>query len=408
MNLLDSLRNLILLLIEKVKDNWKSILTGLGVIGFIITSIFYYIQNVKNEKTLSTFSIILNIIIVLLISLSILYYSIHRALKNISKTNETPTWSDTFKSLKTPLKIASIVLFLLFFTIFSIYYFFSFKAFSEGFSYMFLASVTMIIIGVLMYLLIQYISRPSTSGKITYFSLMKHLPFLLICNLYDLVNWLIKEIKRTNKFYFYLLLAQFVLVVSYFLVPYIIKKIYTTNSKLLLDDPVYLDKSQSIGNFGDLQEYHKEQTDRYYSYSISSWVYIDNQPYIKDKREYVSILNYGNKPRIEYNVFNNEIRILSMEGDREKVIYNKNIALQKWNHFVFNYDKGTLDIFINGTLVGTSINMVDNSEMSNLDIGEEKGIQGGICNVVYYPRRLNIYEIGLIYWLFSLQKIPNL
>lgn len=407
MKILETFRNLILFVIDKIKEHWQVILKGIGVVGFLITTILYYIYYVSNEETLSTFSIILNLTIVFLVSLSILYYSFSRTLRNMT-TIKDPSFLDILKNMRTPLKLAFVFLIVLFITIFSTYYLLSFRAFGEGFSYMFLASLTMIFIGFVMYSMIQYVSKMSSSGKITYFSLLPHLPFLLICSIYDLFNHIRKDIKNTHRFYFYLLISQFILVLLYYLIPYIIKKIYTMNSKLLLNEPVYLDKSQSIGSFNDFQEYHKKDENSYYSYSISCWVYIDNQPYLKNKREYVSILNYGNKPRIEYNVYQNRIRIVSMEGNREKIIYNKNIVLQKWNHIVLNYDKGSLDIFLNGRLVGTSINMIDNGEMSVIDIGEVKGLQGGICNVVYYPRRLTSYEISLIYWIFSSQRIPTL
>ena len=44
---------------------------------------------------------------------------------------------------------------------------------------------------------------------------------------------------------------------------------------------------------------------------------------------------------------------------KEKKIFVKDtLPLQKWNHFVLNYDGGTLDVFLNNELVGSKIKVV--------------------------------------------------
>ena len=65
--------------------------------------------------------------------------------------------------------------------------------------------------------------------------------------------------------------------------------------------------------------------------------------------------------------------------------------------FIINYNGGILDIFLNGELVKSEIGVVPYYTLDNLTIGEDKGINGGICNVVYFRRALTSSNIYYIY-----------
>ena len=56
-----------------------------------------------------------------------------------------------------------------------------------------------------------------------------------------------------------------------------------------------------------------------------------------------------------------------------------------------------MDIFLNGELVKSSIEVVPYYTYDNLTIGENNGIKGGICNVVYFRRALTSANIYYIY-----------
>jgi len=76
------------------------------------------------------------------------------------------------------------------------------------------------------------------------------------------------------------------------------------------------------------------------------------------------------------------------------------IPSQKWNHIVFNYYQNTVDLFINGNLE-RSMNL-KNSPIRMLptdiiSVGELNGVNGAICNIVYYAEPLTKTKISHIY-----------
>ena len=64
--------------------------------------------------------------------------------------------------------------------------------------------------------------------------------------------------------------------------------------------------------------------------------------------------------------------------------------MQKWINLVINYNRGNLDIFMDGqlikTLPGSVWKMAD--ELS-IAIGENEEVRGGICNVVHFAACFN-------------------
>jgi hypothetical protein len=95
-------------------------------------------------------------------------------------------------------------------------------------------------------------------------------------------------------------------------------------------------------------------------------------------------------------------KLTDFDDDGNRIIYkNENMLLQKWNNIVINYSGGVLDIFLNGELVKSSVGVVPYYTLDNLTIGEENGIHGGICNVVYFNRALNTSNL---YYLYNMVK----
>jgi hypothetical protein len=68
---------------------------------------------------------------------------------------------------------------------------------------------------------------------------------------------------------------------------------------------------------------------------------------------------------------------------------------------IINYNGGTLDIFLNGELVKSLPGIVPYYKLDNLTIGETNGVNGGICNVVYFNKTLTSTNI---YYLYNMVK----
>ena len=200
-----------------------------------------------------------------------------------------------------------------------------------------------------------------------------------------------KQYNLTTKPVWMLLLCEIILVSLWFIVPILFQKISTHDAKVLLSDPVYLNEEHTLGSFENLHANTIKTTGNKfkYHYSLSSWIYINPQPPNTSSAytKYTSLLNYGNKPNIQYNGKLNSLRVLAQTGkagDLVEIFETKNFLYQKWNNIVINYDGGTMDVFLNGELVGSKPNVAPYMTYENIVSGATDGIHGGIRNVTYY------------------------
>ena len=169
-------------------------------------------------------------------------------------------------------------------------------------------------------------------------------------------------------------------------------------TKILLKDPIYLNTKKVIGNYEDIGSGVGAFN---YNYSISAWTFIHDQPpsFRKSSSKFTNILDYANKPKIQFNPSINTLRIIMSNGlDKDNVVYTtKKFKLQKWNNIIINYDGGTLDIFINGDLVSSTNNIVPIMSYDEITVGSNNGLSGGVCSVVYFPKPLSLSKIQSLY-----------
>ena len=177
-----------------------------------------------------------------------------------------------------------------------------------------------------------------------------------------------------------------------------IKKIQ--KAKVLLREPVYLKNKKYLGRYDDLKMSGYE-IQYNYNYAISAWFFIRAQPpnYGVSYRKHTTILDYGEKPNISYNGLDNSIKITMNNGlNKKPIIYKiKDFPLQRWNNIVVNYDSGVLDVFMNSKLVASFKNVVPYMSLDNISVGDENGIGGGVCNVLYFPRMMTKERISINY-----------
>jgi hypothetical protein len=102
---------------------------------------------------------------------------------------------------------------------------------------------------------------------------------------------------------------------------------------------------------------------------------------------------------VEFNGKLQSLRVLAAASDDElaKIYETTEMPYQKWNNIVINYTDGYMDVFLNGTLVGSRRGVVPYMALDNIVAGATDGLNGGICNVTYSQQTLSKKEIVLAY-----------
>ena len=163
-------------------------------------------------------------------------------------------------------------------------------------------------------------------------------------------------------------------------------------AKVLLREPKYLKTKKILANHQELKTFGYDiQYD--YDYSVSAWFFIRAQPpnFGDQYRRHTTILDYGGKPNISYNGLDNSLKITMDNGKHKKPVSYKvnNFPLQRWNNVVVSYSNGILDVFINSKLVTSIKGVVPYMSLDNITVGEDDGIAGGVCNVLYFPSSMS-------------------
>lgn len=269
------------------------------------------------------------------------------------------------------------------------------------------------------------------------------------CLLTNLIELFTKEYYLTTSPTVIVIIIEILLVCIYFAYPYVVNKIYvTSHGKLLINEPYDLSKPNNVSSYDELNANNNNiQTTNKYSdsnnkpvpntpdipaqtskYSLSCWVFINAMSPSTNTNypTYMTILDYGQKPSILYNPSKNELIVTTLTNqdhggelptkdsnsyttspsDYTVVYKNSNPPLQKWNNIVLNVDGGTLDVFFNGELVQSSINITPNLTQDLLTVGSENGLSGGICNLEYFENPLNIININYLYNLLKNSDPP--
>jgi len=129
-----------------------------------------------------------------------------------------------------------------------------------------------------------------------------------------------------------------------------------------------------------------------YNYSISCWIFLhsNNQKWKDKKKSWKNILNFDIRPQIMYNIQTNTLEVRMKSGIKKKVIFKKeDFPLQKWHNIVINYNGGVVDIFLNAKLIASESQMLPIMKRSNVVLGENNGVSGGITNVVYFSNYMS-------------------
>jgi hypothetical protein len=189
-----------------------------------------------------------------------------------------------------------------------------------------------------------------------------------------------------------------------------------------------------------------------YQYSISGWFFLNNN--VTSKSTDLEIFNFGDVPKMTYNVAKNELKIhcntlnAADKGSKTEVIYNSrtnynsfvnaqksseekktnteekkaivkmsiedeeldsDVPLQRWNYFVINYDGKNMDFFLNNKLVFKSNFIMPDILLKPITIGDtkdNKGLNGSICNFSFHKYPLTKEQIRWTYTMLRSQNPP--
>ncbi len=217
------------------------------------------------------------------------------------------------------------------------------------------------------------------------------------------------------------------------------------------DDGSGIESNSATNFFKGLLNSDSTEAKRNYHYAVSFWFYLDSFPPSTSTayNKTTNLLSFGGNPAVRYNAVTNslvvtmkyddsckimrrdlnraktkvtnintlegfnqmqseikskieEVKIMPMEVDLDEsgnvIVYvQPNVLLQKWNNVVLNYNGGTLDIFYNGELVKSAIEMVPCITYDSLKIGEENGVSGNVANVLYFNSSLDYLTVHTLY-----------
>ena len=156
--------------------------------------------------------------------------------------------------------------------------------------------------------------------------------------------------------------------------------------------------------------------------SLSTWIFL-NSHLRNVKPGYMTLINYMNRPKIEYSAGKNDIQLtininkVNKVNNEANVIklakdHDARIKLQTWNHLVVNYKRDRVDIFLNGKLVASltapkylsaPTRLSGSNQLSNnIYIGpdtddDNDGHLAYICNATYYRYALEKQKIEDMY-----------
>jgi len=253
-----------------------------------------------------------------------------------------------------------------------------------------------------------------------------------------------------NPFEIKMLVLGIVLLGLYFIWVFIAKRFQSLylkqGGKQLINQPIPTDILTNVSSYQNLSDSDKFN----YQYAMSFWFYLDSFPPNTNAsyNKIVPILSYGENPLIKYSSSNNTLYITvkqhtdtnsvvdfvqeqethikhetidkwknvqakindaieqvksmpfgqEIDADGHRIIYkHTDVQLQKWNHILLNYNGGTLDVFYNGRLVKSAIEVVPYMKFDMLTVGTENGISGNVANLMYFKQPLDYLTVDILY-----------
>ena len=250
------------------------------------------------------------------------------------------------------------------------------------------ALIVLVILAIVFRTAIEKINTSESAGWSGFFV---QLIFFIPCLIGDFIEYLLGEFKSTPNVVFVLFIIEILLILAYIYLPRLMTASITKNGTMLVKEPVPINMKKPLKTYVDLVGGSTKSNDLLKTpliinnkFSISGWVYIVSQPPNKyPYNDEATIFEFTTlHPRLVFNGKTNTFKAYFNRAQNHEF----EMPLQKWNYVVFNYDKSSIDLFVNGKLEHTVKRNVndDNFKINDLVyIGQERGLSGGICNLMY-------------------------
>ena len=237
--------------------------------------------------------------------------------------------------------------------------------------------------------------------------------FYIPCMVLNGLEYLSNDFKQTPFTVYVLLMIEILLLLVYFYLPKMIQlvthSVNVKDGKPIITEPMLIKRRENVSTYISMSD-HDPKTSNIVNnkFAISMWVYVvPVPPTVYPYNGDATIFEFGNyHPRLIYNGSTNKFKSYMNQSDSTEF----SMPLQAWNHVVYNYTKSSIDLFVNGELVATKTGRSNLNEGLSVDdilsIGQENGLSGGICNVVYFKTPLFKYEIENIYNLNKMKDPP--
>ena len=250
------------------------------------------------------------------------------------------------------------------------------------------ALIILVLLAIVFRTAIKQIDTESTG----WFGFFIELIFYIPCLISDFIAYLIGEVKSTPKVVFSLFIIEILLILSYIYLPKLLSATMVKDGIVLVKDPTPINVKKSLKTYMDLTGTSTQSNDLLKTqliikntFSLSGWVYIVSQPPNQyPYNDEATIFEFTTlHPKLVFNGKTNMFKAYFNEAQSSEF----EMPLQKWNYVVFNYDKTSIDLFVNGKLEKTmkrNVSTDDNFKINDLVyIGQERGLSGGVCNLIY-------------------------
>jgi hypothetical protein len=389
--------------LKSLRNNFLKYLLSF-IILILFTVLFFHYSHNKIKFSLQTFIYTILIIIPIIL----LFYFLKPHLTNITgNTTDVTTTNEQ----------STITIFITLFVFIIAFIYFIINVTQQQIviaQYLFGILLGLILIVGLAITFLMFVNTIKTmSGWSGFFM---RLLFFIPCLFIDFIQFIKNEMKITANNIYILFILELLLILGYLYLPKLLKKIALANGIVILKDSMFLHKEflltndkiiQLPKNTKDVNEPSKYRQ----NFAISMWVYVDPQSKsFKSYSKECNIIDMDNrKPKITY-IDNNsnsdeKDKLIIYFGDNKHTISNKG---QKWNNIVINCNSTIIDIFMNGNLEKTFYlqEPLDYTNTGKITLGSNEGLDGAICNIMYYNTPLTKTEIVNNYNLLMLNNPP--